>query len=29
LTVNIRIKVRLDLQADKSSIVAKGPFHLE
>jgi hypothetical protein len=26
LTVYIRIKVRLDLQADKSTIVAKGPF---
>jgi hypothetical protein len=26
LTVGYRIKVRLDLQADKSSIVVKGPF---
>jgi hypothetical protein len=26
LTVNYRIKVRLDLQADKSSVVVKGPF---
>jgi hypothetical protein len=26
LTVDYRIKVRLDLQADKSSVVAKGPF---
>jgi hypothetical protein len=26
LTVNSCIKVRLDLQADKSSIVVKGPF---
>jgi hypothetical protein len=24
--VNIRIKVHLDLQADKSSVVVKGPF---
>jgi negative regulator of genetic competence, sporulation and motility len=26
LTVYIRIKVQLDLQADKSSVVVKGPF---
>jgi hypothetical protein len=26
LTVDYRIKVRLDLQAEKSSVVAKGPF---
>jgi hypothetical protein len=26
LTVNSCIKVRLDLQADKSSVVVKGPF---
>jgi hypothetical protein len=26
LTVNICIKVRLDLQADKSPVVVKGPF---
>jgi hypothetical protein len=26
LTVNSCIKVRLDLQADKSSILVKGPF---
>jgi hypothetical protein len=26
LTVYIRIKLRLDLQADKSSVVVKGPF---
>jgi hypothetical protein len=26
LTVNCRIKVRLDLQEDKSSVVVKGPF---
>jgi hypothetical protein len=26
LTVGYRIKVRLDLQADKSSVVVKGPF---
>jgi hypothetical protein len=26
LTVDYRIKVRLDLQADKSSVVVKGPF---
>jgi hypothetical protein len=26
LTVYIRIKVQVDLQADKSSIVVKGPF---
>jgi hypothetical protein len=26
LRVDYRIKVRLDLQADKSSVVAKGPF---
>jgi hypothetical protein len=26
LTVDCRIKVRLDLQADKSSVVVKGPF---
>jgi hypothetical protein len=26
LMVDCRIKVRLDLQADKSSIVVKGPF---
>jgi hypothetical protein len=26
LTVNMHIKVCLDLQADKSSIVVKGPF---
>jgi hypothetical protein len=26
LTVDCLIKVRLDLQADKSSIVVKGPF---
>jgi hypothetical protein len=26
LTVDYHIKVRLDLQADKSSVVAKGPF---
>jgi hypothetical protein len=25
-TVNSCIKVRLDLQADKSSVVVKGPF---
>jgi hypothetical protein len=26
LTVYIRIQLRLDLQADKSSVVVKGPF---
>jgi hypothetical protein len=26
LTVYIRVKVRLDLQADKSSAIVKGPF---
>jgi hypothetical protein len=26
LTVNCRIKVRLDLQVDKSSVVVMGPF---
>jgi hypothetical protein len=26
LTVYIRIKLQLDLQADKSSIIVKGPF---
>jgi hypothetical protein len=26
LTINMRIKVHLNLQADKSSIVVKGPF---
>jgi hypothetical protein len=26
LTVHIRIKVHMDLQADKSPIVVKGPF---
>jgi hypothetical protein len=26
LTVYIRIKLQLDLQADKSSVVVKGPF---
>jgi hypothetical protein len=26
LTVDCRIKVRLDLQEDKSSVVVKGPF---
>jgi hypothetical protein len=26
LTVDYRIKVRLDLQANKSSVVVKGPF---
>jgi hypothetical protein len=26
LTVYIRIKVQVDLQADKSSVVVKGPF---
>jgi hypothetical protein len=26
LTVYIRIKLQMDLQADKSSIVVKGPF---
>jgi hypothetical protein len=26
LTVNICIKVRLDLQVDKSPVVVKGPF---
>jgi hypothetical protein len=26
LTVDYRIKVRLDLPADKSSVVVKGPF---
>jgi hypothetical protein len=26
LTVDYRIKVHLDLQADKSSVVVKGPF---
>jgi hypothetical protein len=26
LTVYMRIKLQLDLQADKSSIVTKGPF---
>jgi hypothetical protein len=26
LTVYMRIKLHLDLQADKSSVVAKGPF---
>jgi flagellar motility protein MotE (MotC chaperone) len=29
LTVNSCIKVRLDLQADKSPVVDKGPFSLE
>jgi hypothetical protein len=29
LTADCRIKVRLDLQADKSSIVVKGPFFPE
>jgi hypothetical protein len=29
LTVYIRIKFRMDLQADKSAIVAKGPFFPE
>jgi hypothetical protein len=26
LTVYIRIKLQVDLQADKSSVVVKGPF---
>jgi hypothetical protein len=26
LTVYIRVKVQVDLQADKSSVVVKGPF---
>jgi hypothetical protein len=26
LTVDIRIKLQVDLQADKSSVVVKGPF---
>jgi hypothetical protein len=26
LTINYRIKVRLDLQVDKSSVVVNGPF---
>jgi hypothetical protein len=26
LTVYIRIKLQMDLQADKSSVVVKGPF---
>jgi hypothetical protein len=29
LTVYIRIKVQVDLQADKSSVVVKGPFSLK
>jgi hypothetical protein len=29
LTVDYRIKVRLDMQVDKSSVVVKGPFFLE
>jgi hypothetical protein len=29
LTVYIRIKLQVDLQADKSSVVVKGPFFLQ
>jgi hypothetical protein len=29
LTVDCHIKVRLDLQANKSSVVVKGPFFLK